>query len=182
MIESWKSLPAESIPVASPEKPSHLLASEKQKSLAASPEKSGYLAVSGNQLLTPGTATSKTSAFASKSPMSTNMFLTNILGRDVFANVQAKAKEAALAITKDKSDFVKREEQRKRFLEEDKLTSMKKIVEYEGEIDKFDSNQSKLLSDIETTKTANALLQDTLAMVLLDKKQLALMRERAERT
>ena len=91
LIEAWKTLPAESIPIASPEKPSHLIVSEKQKISTASPEKTGSLAVAENQLLTPGTVTSKTSAFVTNSPISTNMFITNILGRDVFANVQEKA-------------------------------------------------------------------------------------------
>ena len=59
---------------------------------------------------------------------------------------------------------------------------MKNIVEYEGEIENFDSNQSKLLSEIQTTKTAYALLQDTLAKVLLDKKQLRWIRQRADGT
>jgi hypothetical protein len=62
-------LPAESIPAASPEKPSQLITSEKQK---ATPEKS---VVSENQLLTPVIDTQKTSAFDSKTPISTNTFL-----------------------------------------------------------------------------------------------------------
>ena len=51
--------------------------------------------------------------------------------------MKAQAKEAALAITKDKNVFVNTEEQRKRFLEEQKLLAMKKILEYENAIENF---------------------------------------------
>jgi len=104
-------------------------------------------------------------------------FLTNMLGgTNIFETVQAKAKQAGLAITKDKSDFVNREESRKRFLEEDKLASMKKIMEYEGAIDKFPSVQHELVGEIESHKTANALMQETLTGLIHDKKQLTEMK------
>lgn len=82
LTEVWRLLPCEMIPENSPAQPSHL----------SSPDKSA----------------GKSSPFPSPSP--NKDFLKNLTGSNIFAKVQEKAKEAALAIQKDKHEFVVREQ------------------------------------------------------------------------
>ena len=49
---------------------------------------------------------------------------------------------------KDKQNFVSREEQRLRFLEDDKLASMKAVMAYEKQIKDFPELQAGLLGEI----------------------------------
>lgn len=100
------------------------------------------------------------------------MFLDNLLGSNLVKDVKAKAKEAALSITKDKNEFLNSEEQRKSFLMEQKLLSMKKIMSYESAIENFPDVQAELLTEINAAKVANSLLQETLAGLIHDKREL----------
>ena len=62
-------------------------------------------------------------------------------------------------------------------MEEDKLTSMKKVMEYQDAIDNFPESQMKLKQDIESTQTANALLSATLRGIIADKKYIDELKE-----
>ena len=107
-------------------------------------------------------------------------FLKSGLGRDIFSIVEEKAQSATMQILKDKQGFVERESQRKSFLEQDKLVSMKKIVEYEGLVEAFPQKQDKLVTEIEMHKTAASLLQDTLNGLYKDKLYMSELRTLAE--
>ena len=61
---------------------------------------------------------------------------------DLKAQVKAKAKDTALAISKDKNEFVNREESRKFFLEQEKKTSLENCVAYEDELERFPEVQA----------------------------------------
>ena len=107
----------------------------------------------------------------------------NLIGgkTNIFSQVQVKAKEAALRAVEDKSEFMRREEQRKRFLEEEKLHTMKKIVEYQREVDEFPQTQQNLLEAIEKAKTNNTLVTDMLAGIMEDKTYLNTVRDEKDR-
>ena len=76
---------------------------------------------------------------------------------------------------------MRREEQRKRFLEEEKLHTMKKIVEYQREVDEFPQTQQNLLEAIEKAKTNNTLVTDMLAGIMEDKTYLNTVRDEKDR-
>ena len=113
----------------------------------------------------------------------TGAFVQNLIGgkTNIFSQVQVKAKEAALRAVEDKSEFMRREEQRKRFLEEEKLHTMKKIVEYQREVDEFPQTQQNLLEAIEKAKTNNTLVTDMLAGIMEDKTYLNTVRDEKDR-
>ena len=76
---------------------------------------------------------------------------------------------------------MRREESRKTFLESEKLHTMKKIVEYQHEVDSFPQTQQTLLDKIEKGKTNNSLVTDMLAGILADHNQLKQVRDERAR-
>ena len=70
---------------------------------------------------------------ASPNPLA---FLQNQLGMDIVKQVQEKALNT-MSILDDKEKFVSRERMRLKFLEEEKLVTMKNIVQYKEKIDQF---------------------------------------------
>ena len=75
----------------------------------------------------------------------TMAFLTEGLGLDIVQQVQEKA-SATSKILRDKKNFVDRENRRAEYLNEEKLLSMKNIVNYQEEVEKFPEAQSQLLA------------------------------------
>lgn len=65
-------------------------------------------------------------------------------------------------------------------MEQDKLTSMKNVMAYQEEQERFPEKQAKLVKDIEQTKTANALIETTLDKLYADKSYLNELREAEE--
>lgn len=90
-----------------------------------------------------------------KSPFSGGM-LTDVLGKGLFGDltaslgkaVEGAAKSSAIRVQKDKSEFVQREQSRINMMLQDKLTSMKKIVEYEKNLENFADEHKRLNDDI----------------------------------
>ena len=76
---------------------------------------------------------SQNPASASPNPLA---FLQNQLGLDIVQQVQEKALNT-MSILDDKDKFVQRERMRLQFLEDEKLQTMKNIVQYKEKIDKF---------------------------------------------
>ena len=66
-----------------------------------------------------------------------NMALMQQFGlQDVVSQVTKQANDT-VSILGDREDFIMRERQRKEFMEQDKLTSMKKVMEYQQAVDDF---------------------------------------------
>lgn len=65
-------------------------------------------------------------------------------------------------------------------MEQDKLISMKKVMEYQQAVDNFPAEQAALKKKIEDTKTANALIAATLRGIVADKKYINELREKNE--
>ena len=117
---------------------------------------------------TPFSSAKAFSASPAKSPAMSS-FLSNMLGgQDLFHEVQDKAR-TVLRLTKDKEEFVYREEQRLHSLEQDKLTSMKRIMEYERELAGFPDGHKRLHGDICRSQAAYSLIQGCLNGLFLDK-------------
>lgn len=69
--------------------------------------------------------------------------------------IEESAKQTLLTIQKDKNNFVSREEQRLRFLEDDKLASMKAVMAYEKQVREFPELSADLMGEIQASKNAN---------------------------
>ena len=74
-----------------------------------------------------------------------------------------------LKATKDKREFVEREQRRVQILLEDKLASMKKIVEIQASLDNFQEDHKRLNDDINELRAANQLLEACIQGLYNDK-------------
>lgn len=102
------------------------------------------------------------------------------VGKLVGDAVETAAKQAALKIQQDKKEFVAREQNRVNALLQDKLTSMKKIMQYNEELKNFAEGHRRLNDDISMNKAANSLIQACMNGLYNDKQYMAEIRERAE--
>ena len=83
--------------------------------------------------------------------------------------MEGAAKRATLRVQNDKQWFVKREQDRINVMLNDKLTSMKKIVEYEHELENFSTEHKRLNDEINSSKAANSLVQACVTGLFNDK-------------
>ena len=74
-----------------------------------------------------------------------------------------------LKATKDKREFVQREQRRVQILLEDKLASMKKIVEIQSSLENFQEDHKRLNDDINELRAANQLLEACIQGLYNDK-------------
>ena len=74
-----------------------------------------------------------------------------------------------LKATKDKREFVEREQRRVQILLEDKLASMKKIVEIQASLENFQEDHKRLNDDINELRAANQLLEACIQGLYNDK-------------
>ena len=84
-----------------------------------------------------------------------------------------------MSIHKDKEDFVSREKKRRNALLEDKLQSMKKIVEYERELNNFEAGHQKLNSEIRMGKASNQLIQACITGLFNDQQYMQQLQDEA---
>ena len=74
-----------------------------------------------------------------------------------------------LKATKDKREFMEREQRRVQILLEDKLASMKKIVEIQASLENFQEDHKRLNDDINELRAANQLLEACIQGLYNDK-------------
>ena len=130
------------------------------------------IAYQDEQLETPQPAFSEPPS-AQKSPGQSMDLLTSLLGTDLVQDVTTAASEAATRTMNDeKADFVAREQRKVQMLEEDKLTSMKKVVAYERSIRMYPERQKDLARKLTRQKAASELLTEVLEGLCKDEVRL----------